>query len=865
MTWGESVRKHFPGYLGLLLVLLLGVFIRTRNWALLEGKYPLALDPHYFLRIAQYISEHGTLFATDTLRYFPLGFDTARENIFLSHVMVWMHQFLSLFTNLTLEETVLLYPVIFFALGLIVYYFLAKDLFNAKVAVIASLFMSILPTYLHRTLAGFSDKEALGLFFMYLTFFLYLRAVRNPKIGPAVLYGLGAGIATGFMGLAWGGFKFILVIIAAFNLVLFFMNKTSPRMLLVYVSWVVPFSFMLSVFIAKYGGFMGLLTSSTTGITYLVLVLFVLSWLLRGVAKKWNVPRAMLTLVALFLVVLLITPVFLLVAEQGILGEITSDVRNLLVSGLAGDRLALTVAENKQPFLQDWLVQFGAYFYLFFLGSILLFARFVKPLGNYQKHFTIFFTVLIGAVILSRLAPRSVLNGESLLSQIVYLGSLILFALFSLGFYVYCYYKKKEVYAAFLKLNPQLLFILLWFFVMIVAARGGIRLFIMLVPITALLAAYVLLRLYTVIIDAPDKFYRYTALIILGLFLFSFFPTWQITSIDGLFSRFTKISMSQATYTGPSYNKQWQESMEWVQEKTPQDAVFAHWWDYGYWVQTGGQRATITDGGNFIPYWNHLMGRHVLSARTEVEALQFLQTHNATHLLILSDEIGKYTAYSSIGSDDNFDIFSWIGTFVMNPQATQRSGNVTTYLFQGSTNLDEDFVYKDKVFPQQKSFILGFRIPVEENEDTGDFTILQPEAIISFNAQQETIPVTCVFQGEEKLTFETPGLDGCLRIFPRYLSNQYQQENGAVLWVSRRGTSSLWTKLYLFNEASPYFQLVYDDSSQNKLAYFQGRILGPLKIWRITYPEDLDIPRELREDYLAEQTPEWLRLSGITL
>jgi asparagine N-glycosylation enzyme membrane subunit Stt3 len=134
---------------------------------------------------------------------------------------------------------------------------------------------------------------------------------------------------------------------------------------------------------------------------------------------------------------------------------------------------------------------------------------------------------------------------------------------------------------------------------------------------------------------------------------------------------YTGIS-NQAKYTGPSYTSQWQYAMEWVREETPEDSVFAHWWDYGYWVQTGGERATLTDGGNAGGYaLNYFMGRHVITGQSEKEALEFLYARNATHLLMISDEIGKYPAFSSIGSDVDYDRYGWITSFQADNSKTQ--------------------------------------------------------------------------------------------------------------------------------------------------------------------------------------------------
>ena len=39
----------------------------------------------------------------------------------------------------------------------------------------------------------------------------------------------------------------------------------------------------------------------------------------------------------------------------------------------------------------------------------------------------------------------------------------------------------------------------------------------------------------------------------------------------------------------------WPDSLEWMKNNTPEDAVIAAWWDYGYWIQTKAERATLTD------------------------------------------------------------------------------------------------------------------------------------------------------------------------------------------------------------------------------------------------------------------------------
>jgi len=46
----------------------------------------------------------------------------------------------------------------------------------------------------------------------------------------------------------------------------------------------------------------------------------------------------------------------------------------------------------------------------------------------------------------------------------------------------------------------------------------------------------------------------------------------------------------------------WTHAMHWVKQNTPKDAVFASWWDYGYWISTLGERTTLADNATLIDW-----------------------------------------------------------------------------------------------------------------------------------------------------------------------------------------------------------------------------------------------------------------------
>ena len=43
------------------------------------------------------------------------------------------------------------------------------------------------------------------------------------------------------------------------------------------------------------------------------------------------------------------------------------------------------------------------------------------------------------------------------------------------------------------------------------------------------------------------------------------------------------------------YTSDWLDALDWIKNNTPKDAVVASWWDYGYWISTMADRASLAD------------------------------------------------------------------------------------------------------------------------------------------------------------------------------------------------------------------------------------------------------------------------------
>ena len=340
-----------------------------------------------------------------------------------------------------------------------------------------------------------------------------------------------------------------------------------------------------------------------------------------------------------------------------------------------------------------------------------------------------------------------------------------------------------------------------------------------------------------------------------------------IIIIAAIFTIWTYYKSDKATgesFAPSSYQWQWQRAMAWVRENTPITAVFAHWWDYGYWVQSIGERATILDGGNAIGYWNHLMGRYVLAGNgNNKEALEYLYSHNATHLLIDSTEIGKYTAFSSIGSDGIYDRMSWIPDFFMDDRQTTEKDNETMYVYAGGSATDEDIVWnengKEILLPGRSSYIIGILLSKSSKN-----SISQPVGVFMYNNAQYRIPLRYIYINGGLKDFGS-GLDAGIFVYPRLDSSSTgikANEIGAGLYLSPRTIHSSIAQLYLFGQDSNYFKIAHVESNNivtdlKTNGFYQGEFLnyqgfqGPIKIWEIKYPSDI----KLNPEYLSRVYP----------
>ncbi|KAF8513006.1 oligosaccharyl transferase STT3 subunit [Hysterangium stoloniferum] len=112
-------------------------------------------------------------------------------------------------------------------------YMFTKEMKDESAGLLAAVFIGIAPGYISRSVAGSYDNEAIAIFLLMFTFYLWIKAL---KTGSA-FFGTGAAVFYFYMVAAWGGYAFITNMIPLHALTLIFMGRFTNRLYIAYSSW----------------------------------------------------------------------------------------------------------------------------------------------------------------------------------------------------------------------------------------------------------------------------------------------------------------------------------------------------------------------------------------------------------------------------------------------------------------------------------------------------------------------------------------------------------------------------------------------------------------------------------------------------
>lgn len=104
---------------------------------------------------------------------------------------------------------------------------------NTSAGLLAAVFMGISPGYISRSVAGSYDNEAIAIFLLVFTFYLWIKALKQGSM----LWGGLCALSYGYMVASWGGYAFITCLLPLHALVLICMGRYSTRLYVSYTTW----------------------------------------------------------------------------------------------------------------------------------------------------------------------------------------------------------------------------------------------------------------------------------------------------------------------------------------------------------------------------------------------------------------------------------------------------------------------------------------------------------------------------------------------------------------------------------------------------------------------------------------------------
>ncbi len=845
-------------YVLLFLTVFIAFYVRTQDVQNLQGKFLVGLDPYVFYRYAYYLVNDGSIPSNDTLRYYPTGFLTERELLMPSYSIATVYYVVHFFdSKFTLMDAAIYYPAIATAIAVVFFFFLTKEIFKSNTIALSSpLLLSVVLGFIFRTSAGFADKEPIATLFTFALLLFFVKSLKAKGIKKKLILSTVTGFFSTMSIMSWGGTNLIFVSIGLALFLHFVLNQSKKEDILLYLFLTLSIAIVPSL-TPRYG------TLSTIFMNYkfvyfpLLLLLstykFYLFPSLQARFSWLKVKQLPDHIVALLTGMFLVFVLTIFYPGLSFYVKYASQVIDTIANPLGTDPFSRSVSENQQPFFidpqrhVDWWHPLNYNFFTMLIGSALLFYSMMSKFKHSRNILTAIYVLTIALLIFSRFSPDvKFATWNSIFSSKIFGLELHYFMLlFFLGYVIFFYINNMHNTKRFEQLKPEYLFLFIWFLVTVIAARGAVRIIFTVIPPAMIMSGYFYKKAY----DYLSKLFINKPLSL--IFVLLIFISIVVYNAD------QSLSANKGTYS--SFTFEWDQAMNWVKENTPQDSVFTHWWDYGYWVQTMGNRSTNLDGGNYYVDRDHMIGRYLFASRiyqngtfnmTEPATVLVRTFGSPNYFLIIDDDVMKYIQMGRIGKRPTFYT---PGMYSMQLNNTMLPDVNATYIqvFRSVYDyfpIQEPFVYDEMYYSSIDAAIVNIIYPSNSTDIYRD----SPYGVVvsQKSSEYKIIPFDCYCE-YEKGCFETgkEGIHACPLLM----------DDGTVVLITQNASDNLFTYLYLLNISIPGFHLVYDNPTQLSLKGMFSPFITDIKIYEINYTEleEFVLPQPLPDYWDDERLVIW--------
>ncbi|KAL7093657.1 hypothetical protein ACP275_11G052700 [Erythranthe tilingii] len=237
-----TIRHAFGNVLSFLILLLIGVLaFSIRLFSVIKYESVIhEFDPYFNYRVTQFLIKSGVYDFWnwfDDRTWYPLGRvigGTVYPGLTLTAGTLW-RIFNALNIPLTVETVCVFTAPIFSAFASWATYLLTKEVKGVGAGLTAAALLAMVPSYISRSVAGSYDNEAVAIFALIITFYLYIKTLNTGSLFYATLNA----IAYFYMVCSWGGYTFIINLIPMHVLLCIVTGRYSSRLYIAYAPLVV--------------------------------------------------------------------------------------------------------------------------------------------------------------------------------------------------------------------------------------------------------------------------------------------------------------------------------------------------------------------------------------------------------------------------------------------------------------------------------------------------------------------------------------------------------------------------------------------------------------------------------------------------
>lgn len=227
--------SHIIEYSVLFLIVLLCFFIR--EFAVIRYESVIhEFDPYFNFRTTNYLSSEGFYEFWnwfDVCTWYPLG-RVIGQTLYpgLMTTSAVLHYLLHLFGLIIKVKDICVFMApAFSGLTAIAAHLFTKEVTNNSGAgLFSALFVGVSPAYMSRSVAGSYDNEAVAIFALVFSFYVFIKAINTGTMLLAML----ASLAFFYMVVSWGGYVFVINTIAVYIVALAALGRLTIRHYVVY-------------------------------------------------------------------------------------------------------------------------------------------------------------------------------------------------------------------------------------------------------------------------------------------------------------------------------------------------------------------------------------------------------------------------------------------------------------------------------------------------------------------------------------------------------------------------------------------------------------------------------------------------------